>query len=106
MKTIQIDIETYIDMLNDRKSFVEEAFGWTKMQDFPKVWEYVLNTVKYDGVSAENSNPKCFVDNIIVNGDYGSFDDYKEKNETDEDFRVEERTIFIDKEERSVVFSL
>ena len=108
MNTIEIPIDTYIAMLEDRKKYVEDCFDWTKMQDFPALWKYALSIVEDCGVSPENTDPKYFVDNLIINGHYGSFDDFKERRETDEEFiyRVKDRAIFIDEEERSVAFSL
>jgi len=33
-----------------------------------------------------NNRPDIVVDNVIINGDWGDFDNYKQKFETDEDF--------------------
>jgi hypothetical protein len=107
MNTIQIPTEIYIDMLNDRKSLLERDFGLTKMQDFPAIWEYVLDRVRAEGVSSDHTDPRNLIANIIVNGDYGSFDSYKYNGETDEDFiyRMNSKVLFIDTNERSIALS-
>ena len=55
-----------------------------------------------------NTNPSYVVDNVIVNGDFGLFDEYKQEHETDDDFisRVEVEAFYINKDERIVCFSL
>ena len=48
------------------------------------------------------------IDNVIVNGSYGRFDDYKDKDETDEEFiaREENNCYRIFPEERFIIYSL
>lgn len=59
------------------------------------------------GISNDNS-PNVVVDNVIINGDWGYFDDYKSKDETDDDFvlRNEDKALYLNQEERIVCFSL
>ena len=107
MKTIQIPIETYILMLNNEKEYVQNRFGWTKMSKFPAIWDYILNRIKEEGVPPHHTNPRSLVPNIIVNGDYGSFEEYKYSDETDEDliYRMDGKALFIDTNERSIALS-
>ena len=59
------------------------------------------------GVYGDN-RPDIVVDNAIINGDWGDFDDYKQKFETDEDFikRVADNVFYLNKDERIVCFSI
>lgn len=61
---IEIDVETYIDMLEDRR----EEF-WVKIPDC--VMNYFYELLR-DGCQPdpENASPMYVVDNIAVNGDY------------------------------------
>ena len=74
---IEMDIEDYIYLLDNRRNFVE-------------------------------NRPDIVVDNAIINGDWGDFDDYKQKFETDEDFikRVADNVFYLNKDERVVCFSI
>lgn len=101
---IEIDIDTYIDMLEERKNNVEQWFGWT-IPDI--VWKYFLELLQ-EGCIPFNSDPHNVIDNLAVNGDYGNFDEYKEENETDEDFieRVQDEVLAIFPEQRFLIYSL
>ncbi len=63
---------------------------------------------KKTGINSEHSEPSYIVDNIAINGDYGSFDDYKEENESDKDFidRIKDEAIAIFEEERYIIMNL
>jgi len=106
MKTIEIDVETYIDMLEDRRNFVTEKFNWRNMPDC--LWDYFMDLIRDYGVNPNLSSPSYVVDNAIVNGDWGDFDEYKEEGETDEDFieKVSDEVMFIDENERIVCYSI
>ena len=101
---IEVDIETYVDLLNQRRKEVRKSFDWT----VPNVlWDWFIETIRENGISGE-TDPMIVVDNAIVNGDWGEFDNYKNDKETDDEFvaRVEEDALFIDKNERLVCFSI
>ena len=106
MKTIEIDVETYIDMLVDRYNFVTEKFNWTEMPDC--LWNWFIDSIRDCGVNPKYSSPSYVVDNAIVNGDWGSFDDYKNDDESDEDFinRVKDDVLYINEDERIVCYSI
>ena len=99
---IEMDIEDYIDLLDNRRNFVENHYNW-HIPDC--LWEYFCDCIKDTGVYG-NNRPDIVVDNAIINGDWGDFDDYKQKFETDEDFikRVEHNVFYINKDERVVCF--
>lgn len=102
--TVNMDVEDFINLLNERKEYVEEHFGWISMPDC--LWEYFTDV--YREVGSVNASINEIVDNAIVNGDYGEFDNYKWDNETDEEFieRVENNVFYINAEERIVCFSI
>ena len=98
---IKIDVEDYIELLEDRRSYNQPV------RDMPDcLWDYFMDNIRECGIG-ENTNPKYVVDNAMV-GDYGYFDDYKEDDETDEDFieRVEDEVFYINADERVVCFGL
>ena len=101
---IEMDIEDYIYLLDNRRNFVENHYNW-HIPDC--LWEYLCDSIKEIGVYGDN-RPDIVVDNAIINGDWGDFDDYKQKFETDEDFikRVEDNVFYINKDERIVCFSI
>lgn len=102
--TVNMDVEDFINLLDGRKEFVEEHFGWTSMPDC--LWEYFTDGFRV--VGSVNASINEIVDNAIVNGDYGDFDNYKRDDETDEEFieRVEDEVVYINTEERIVCFSI
>lgn len=71
------------------------------------LWDYFCELIRECGISNDNS-PNVVVDNVIINGDWGYFDDYKSKDETDDDFvlRNEDKALYLNQEERIVCFSL
>ena len=101
---IEMDIQDYIDLLDNRRNFVENHYNW-HIPDC--LWEYFCYCIKDTGVYG-NNRPDIVVDNAIINGDWGDFDDYKQKLETDEDFikRVEHNVFYLNKDERVVCFSI
>jgi hypothetical protein len=104
--TIEMDVEDYIELLEARRQYVESNYGWNKMPDC--LWNYLMETIRECGIAKEHSAPKDFVDNAIVNGDYGSFDEYKNTNETDDEFyqRIYASASYINREERIVCFQI
>ncbi len=101
---IEMDIEDYIYLLDNRRNFVENRYNW-HIPDC--LWEYFCDCIKEIGVYGDN-RPDIVVDNAIINGDWGDFDDYKQKFETDEDFikRVADNVFYLNKDERVVCFSI
>jgi hypothetical protein len=95
--------DTYLQALSRRAAFVKD--WWGEMPDL--VWNELENNVK-EQLGFINYDPMSVIDNVIVNGDYGDFDNYKQKDETDEDFvaRVEDEVYRIFPEERFVIYSL
>lgn len=104
MTKIDIDVEDYIELLNERRAFVKEHYNWT-IPDC--LWDYFCDLVRECGLSG-NTDPSFIVDNIAVNGDWGDFDNYKTHNETDEEFmqRVKDKVLYFNKAERIVCYSL
>lgn len=97
--------EVYKQALRARANFVVENFGWSEIPDC--LWNYIDGCVD-DAIGWNDYNPAILIDNIVVNGDWGDFDSYKEENETDEEFiqRVEDSCIDIYPDERIVVFTI
>ena len=98
---IEIDVEDYIELLEDRRKYHQPV------RDMPDcLWDYFMDNIRECGMG-EETNPKYVVDNAMI-GDYGYFDDYKEDDETDEDFikRVEDEVFYINADERVVCFHL
>ena len=107
MKTIEIDMDVYIELLCERKSYVESRFGWTKLERFPSLWEFYLNMIRQCGVSSKNASPSFLIDNLIVNGDYGSFDEYRRRGESNRGLadRLEKCALFVDRKNKCVLIS-
>ena len=107
MRTIEIDVDVYIDLLNERRTYNEVHFGWNCPDC---VWDYVMKSIKENGVPPKKSDPKYIVDNLIVNGDYSDIDNCKNGDETDEQYvermLKEGETIKYFPEERIVLFGL
>ena len=95
--------DTYLQALSRRAAFVKD--WWGEIPDL--VWNELEDNVKQK-LGFINYDPMSVIDNVIVNGDYGDFDNYKQKDETDEDFvaRVEDEVYRIFPEERFVIYSL
>lgn len=95
--------DTYLQALSRRAAFVKD--WWGEIPDL--VWNELEDNVKQK-LGFINYDPMTVIDNVIVNGDYGDFDNYKQEDETDEDFvaRVEDEVYRIFPEERFVIYSL
>ena len=101
---IEIDVDDYINLLNERRDFIAKAYNW-KIPDC--LWDYFCEIITECGIHG-NTNPNYVVDNAVVNGDFGNFDEYKDKFETDENFinRVHNNTYYINTDERIICFSI
>lgn len=80
--TIEIDVEDYIELLEDRRDYIESCFGWSIPEP---VWEMAMNFIRECRVDPNNALPKNIVDNLAVNAEWYEFDDVREDGETDED---------------------
>lgn len=75
MKFIQIPVEDYLKMLEQRFEVCKQR-GWVdEMQEdlFPQV----LDLIKENGVDPEKSSPSYIVDNYCVNGEFISREDFE-----------------------------
>jgi len=102
MKTIEIDIEDYIDILNEKRN----SYSIWAIPNC--LWDFFMEDIRKNGLKSEITSPKLVVQNVINKGKYGSFNRYKKDDETDEEFvkRVKNETYFIDEKERIVCFHL
>lgn len=97
--------DVYIDCLYKRERFVVDNFGWASIPGL--VWEELEENVN-DKLGFINYAPEAVIDNVIVNGSYGDFDEFKDEDETDEEFieREEDNCFRIYPEERFIIYSL
>ena len=89
--------------LEARENYVVSNYEWASIPE--QVWEELYELCDEKAIQG---TPGTIIDNVIINGDYGDFDDYKEEGESDEDFisRVEDSVWRIFPEDRFVIFSL
>ena len=95
--------ETYKQALDARAGFVRDS--WGEIPDL--VWNELMENVD-EQLGFINYSPMAVIDNVIINGSYGDFDDFKDENESDEDFiaREEDNCYRIFPEERFIIYSL
>lgn len=95
--------EIYKEALRKRDSYQSDSFP--TIPDL--VWRVIDESID-EKIGFTGYDPAVVVDNIAINGDYGDFDDYKNDDETDEEFieRVEDSCYQIFPDERFVIFSL
>ena len=95
--------EIYKQALRARDNYQSESFPTIPEE----VWEYIDESID-EKIGFTSYDPSVVVDNIAINGDYGDFDNYKDEDETDEEFinRVEDECIRIYPEERFVIFTI
>lgn len=95
--------EIYKQALDVRAGFVKDA--WGEIPDL--VWNELMENVD-EQLGFINFSPMAVIDNVIVNGSYGDFDDYKDEDESDEEFiaREEGNCYRIFPEERFIIYSL
>lgn len=94
--------ETYKEALRARLNYFD---GVQEMPDV--VWNWLMDSVD-EQIGFVNFSPDVVIDNVLYNGEYGEFDDYKEEDESDEEFiaREEDNCIAIFPEERFIIYSL
>lgn len=99
--------DVYIEALHSREEFVVNNFEWASIPDH--VWEYIEDCVR-NNIGFTSPEPEVVIDNIIVNGSYGDFDEFKDEDQSDEDFIAEreEEGDYIDifPEDRFIIYSL
>lgn len=97
--------DVYKDALYKRAKFVRDNFEWPEIPDL--VWEVLEENVD-EQLGFVSYNPATVIDNVIVNGSYGDFDEFKGEDETDEEFieREEDNCFQIYPEERFIIYSL
>lgn len=97
--------DIYIEALHAREDFVVRNFEWASIPDL--VWEELEENVR-EQLGFISNNPMAVIDNVIVNGSYGDFNDFKDDDETDEEFiaREEDNCYRIYPEERFIIYSL
>ena len=104
--TVEITMSTWLSLLGGRRELISPR-GWT-IPDC--VWNYAVEFLKDCGPSPDpaKNDPSYLVDNIAINGEYGSFDDYRNPGESDEELiaRVEDEAMAIFPEEEIIVYSL
>jgi len=73
-QTVEIPLSVYIDILDERRKYLEEKYD----QQIPcDVFCYFLHKLKEGCIpDAEHSAPADVIDNIAFNGDYGPVEDY------------------------------
>ena len=104
--TVEITRDTWLSLLEDRRKLISPR-GWT-IPDC--VWNYAVECLKDCGPFPDpaKNDPSYLVDNIAVNGNYRSFDDYRNTGESDEELiaRVEDEALVIFPEEKIIVYPL
>lgn len=95
--------ETYKQALDARAGFVKDS--WGEIPDL--VWNELMENVD-EQLGFINFSPMAVIDNVIINGSCGDFDDYKDEDESDEEFieREEDNCYRIFPEERFIIYSL
>ncbi len=95
--------EVYKSALDARAGWVKES--WGEVPDL--VWDELMEIID-EQLGFINYNPMAVIDNVLVNGSYGDFDDFKDEEESDEDFiaREEDNCYRIFPEERFIIYTL
>ena len=75
---VEIDMDVYIDLLEQRRKDVEKWWSWT-IPDC--IWDYAITFIEECGVSREYSAPSYIVDNLAVNTDWAYFDELRATDE-------------------------
>jgi hypothetical protein len=104
-RKIEIDLEDFIQLLEQRRMHVNRVYNW---EDQPEVWDWFIQKLREDKLHLETTNPMYIVDNLFVNGNYGPFDDFKNKNESDKEFmqREKENALAVLPKEKIIIYSL
>lgn len=104
--TVEVTMGTWIALLEERREEIRPR-GWT-IPDC--IWNYAVELFEECGAPANPAvcAPDYIVDNIAVNGEYGTFDDYRNPGESDEELiaRVKDDALAIFPEEEIILYSL
>lgn len=65
-KRIEMDMEVYLDLLEQRRANVRDWWSWT-IPDC--IWDYTMELISECGVAPEYSAPSYIVDNLAVNSE-------------------------------------
>lgn len=76
MRYIQIPVEDYLEMLEQRFEVCKQR-GWVGDAQ-ESLFPQVLDLIEEVGVSPENSSPSYIIDNYCVNGEFISREDFEE----------------------------
>lgn len=72
-RTIVIDLDDYIDMLEARRREIAENFNWTIPDG---VWDYFIEDLEDGYGLGDDTRPNYVVDNIATNGNFGPVENY------------------------------
>lgn len=95
--------EIFKDALRARADYMADSWGTVP----DRVWDWLDRSVD-EQIGFNGYNPAFIIDNVLVNGSYGDFDDFKDENETDEEFieREQDNCLEIYPEERFIIYSI
>jgi hypothetical protein len=95
-----ISSEDFMDMVKDRLHDYWCINVLEEDEFYPEIWEQFCNYI--DDFGNQGHDVMYIADNFKVNGDYGSFDDYLEDDETDEQLIewLDENAYWYDAEKR------
>lgn len=71
MDTIEMDMDVFLDILDVVRKDREDRFP---IPD--EVYDYLRDTIEDCGIT--NANPMAIIDNVSVNGDYCTLDEYRQ----------------------------
>jgi len=75
--TITVDLDEYVETLNDFRSARAELMNW----HIPNyVWDYFVESLE-NGITYRDMSAMYLIDNMAVNGSYGSIEEYLDKSE-------------------------
>ena len=77
-KRIEIEMDVYIDLLEQRRANIRDWWSWT-IPDC--IWDYAMELISESGVDPEYSAPSYIVDNLAVNSDWTYFDELRAADE-------------------------
>ena len=79
-----ISSEDFMEMVKDRLADYWDTDVTDENEFYPEIWEQFC--IYIDEYGNQGHDVMYIADNFKVNGDYGHFDDYKNKDEPDEGF--------------------
>jgi hypothetical protein len=94
-KIIEIDIDDYIDMLEDRRREIRENHNWAIPDG---VWDRLVEDLENGHDFGNNKRPNSVVDNIATNGNFGPVEKY-------DVFKKMVRTVIEDAAEEGITYT-